>query len=988
MALYGVLAIPFGKPPLILVLLCSPNAPFEIIVKDACGAIKKAWVTLYSTPSVGQDVQLSDFACFSFTATVVDVVNLISPSFCLYDSANVLLGCNSTGVFSNLPYGSYCIQVKDSCTDSTFNRCFTASHPASSIDQAVDIRDRACSTFTAVITGQQNIFIPEYCLYTESDSLITCNATGVFTDLPYGRYCIKLTDRCTDTTITRCFEAFRPLPSLGGFSQYYLNCTTVTLTVNGDSSYHSQYCLYDTAGVLIACNSTGIFDSIPIGYYCATMYDACYDTTITYCASIPGPVLENDLSIRVRSRTCTSFTLLASSYQVDGEYCLYDSSGTLIGCDSTGVFTNLPYGYYCVTGTISCPDTTFRTCINVERPEPSVNSTIRTSDLTCSTFTAFVTGQQNLTNPNYCLYDEYDTLIACNTTGVFNNLTYGSYCIKITDGCVDTTIVNCFTRYPTPVSLQGVPGKSCALGFSTFYLTFNGTNPPYNVVIYNPDQTVLQTSTYTNNNAYFDGIPGLPDSLMYTVVVADACGNSDTISLAAPFGFYRRNFTVLNKCPGATWASGSGNITGTISTNMGTMEAQIISKDGVYLSPAINPTSNNGVQVSFNDLGPGVYVVKNWENTCQRPYYDTVTIRPYQFPSLDNSSAFQCDFGGFSLSAFVTNGVGPYTYEIIGSTPSTPSIIAGPQASPLFSINNGSMYSLIRLRVTDACGNASLGDASILPLALNGIVVSNDCLMQPTSLTVDNINGATYAWYKKLTATGTDSTFLGNSNSVFIPQVLHSDTGVYVCYLSVNSGCIRRTYIYNLTGDCHTILPLKLQEFTGHARGTENVLQWKTQLEQDLSHFTVEKKDESGLFKDLGRVKAAGNSQLPKQYEFVDASPVNGKTYYRLKMTDLNGDVSYSNVIAVSNGKKDAIYVYPNPVREQLNISFAVKEKASYSIRLYSGTGQLLSTSRYMAFPGSVYQLKRPAGVQRGNYILQAVDERTGTVHNEKLIFQ
>ncbi|HMU24340.1 MAG TPA: hypothetical protein PKD97_04720, partial [Ferruginibacter sp.] len=223
-----------------------PGGTFDIVVKDNCGIIKNGTVHLNNFPSLGQQVALSNFTCGTFTASVTNILNFFGADFCLFDADSNLISCNSTGVFDLLPYGTYCIQAHDSCTDSTIVRCFTASPPISSVDQDVNISNLACSTFTATITGQLNLFNPSYCLYTAADSLLICNTTGIFNDLPYGTYCIKIKDSCTDTSITRCFEAIQPMPTLGGFTTHYLTCQLVTLTVNGDSVYNPLYCLYDS----------------------------------------------------------------------------------------------------------------------------------------------------------------------------------------------------------------------------------------------------------------------------------------------------------------------------------------------------------------------------------------------------------------------------------------------------------------------------------------------------------------------------------------------------------------------------------------------------------------------------------------------------------------------------------------------------------------------------------------------------------------------
>ena len=54
-------------------------------------------------------------------------------------------------------------------------------------------------------------------------------------------------------------------------------------------------------------------------------------------------------------------------------------------------------------------------------------------------------------------------------------------------------------------------------------------------------------------------------------------------------------------------------------------------------------------------------------------------------------------------------------------------------------------------------------------------------------------------------------------------------------------------------------------------------------------------------------------------YQFTDNNLSNGNNYYRLEITDSNGDVQYSpirNIILDANGF--SIYIFPNPVKTGL----------------------------------------------------------------------
>lgn len=990
---YGIVRSPgdtiWSTSPLFTFALLG-NPTFQVIAKDSCGIIKKAVANVNLVPSVSASVTVYNKQCSTFSVKLNNILNFFTPDFCLYNSSNVLISCNTTGTFTNIPYGSYCIKAHDSCTDTTITRCFTATPPPLSINNTISISNKVCSTFTAAVTGQVGLTNPSFCIYNASNVLISCNATGVFTLLPYGSYCIKTTDGCRDTTITKCFTVLRPVPNLPPvLLPSYVTCTGFGVIVTGDSTSAPLYCLYDSNGVLIICNNTGIFDSIPLGTYCINMYDSCYDTTIIRCITVGMPVLTNDLATVVSNKTCVDFTVTATSSNLTTpNYCLYTSGGSMIRCDSSGIFNNLPYGSYCIRAKNSCPDTTMIKCFTVSQPVPSVDVTIRTDSYTCSTFNATVTGLVNIQSADFCIYDNNDSLVTCDPRGEFLNLLYGSYCIKIRDGCYDTTILRCFTVNPVPVTISGYAVPSCSIGYAQFQITLTNTNNPVNVKIYRPDSTLFSSVDYSASVLYIDSIPAVIPGQFYKIVIRDNCGRKDSLLLGAVASFVNRVPVVKGNCPGAGWSNGSGDIITTVTTNLGAITVSIIKKDGVLYAPPLLPNTVTASSYSFLDLGPGTYIIKAVENFCNNGFYDTVIVQPYQFPNLNRSSAYQCDLGGFSVSAVATDGVGPFMYEIIGSIPATPSIISGPQASPIFNINNGSNYSLIRLRAVDACGNATLGDASILPLAINGIINTWNCFNMATTLSVDPIYNSTYSWYKKDSLNAIDSTFMGAGSSLFIPIILPGDTGYYVCHLSALNGCIKRSYYYHLDGSCNIVLPIVMEDFKGRTEDDKNYLSWKMLLQDEIDHFVMERKNGNNSFNPIGRVEAIKGPPGGQRYNFTDHFPLPGKNYYRLKMNTKDLMLKMSNIVVLENKKTGIdISIYPNPVSDKLTIAFGDKEKHRYTISLFNMMNQLVKVSDY----NTVSNNKTDISVQDiapGFYVIKIYNPDTKEVFSSKLIIK
>lgn len=962
---------------------------FQIVVEDNCGIIRTAPSSLLIIPTINAIV-FSSKNCNSFTATVKGTGNFFNPDYCLYDNNNVLISCNTTGVFLNVPYGNYCIYAHDACTDTTIIKCLTAVPPIISINKSVAISNKTCVDFSVSITGQIGLTNPNYCLVDSANVLVACNKTGVFNNILYGSYCISVKDGCQDTTIKVCFSATRPVPKVPTvIVPYYNTCTTFGVTIGGDSLTSPRYCLYDSLNILITCNNTGIFNGLTFGRYCANVYDSCFDTTFVRCFNVTSPIFINDIAIAISNKACSTFTLKASSDNLKNAlYCLYTPADSLIACDSSGVFNNLPYSSYCVKANSSCPDTIFTRCFTVIPNLPSVNSTVKIINAKCATFSAQIYGQLNLTTPNYCLYDSADVMLTCNSVGQFDNLPYGKYCIKITNTCYDTTIIRCFTGNPVPVKIAVNANKSCSYNYAKFTISITSNSFPFIINVFDPANNLFFTKTYNNNNITLDSIPGTLTGLKYKVVVEDNCGTKDSISIATVASYLNHVPSAILKCPSGKYPNGSGDIKITASTNMGSLLVKIIKKDNNALSPTLSPNTIISGVYTFQDLGPGKYILSYKANdACNIFYYDTVVLSPYQYPNLNRSSAYKCISNGFSIEAVVSDGVGPFKYEIIGSSPTAPSIVAGPQVSPFFSINNGVNYSLVRLRAIDACGNATLADASILPLANNGIVSSFNCFQIATTLRIDTVYNATYAWYKKNDLSSTDSIYIGGASSIFIPEILPPDTGIYICNLIVHTGCITRSFSYHLDAACANVLPVAIQEFAGDYINDKILLNWKFSQSLNLNTFVVER-NTNNSFTEIGRVEVTNRNLNISQYNFLDILP-KIKNAYRLKIIKNDGTFTYSNIILLSKNKSlGDVRIYPNPVSNILNLTFTNQIGRNYKITLLTSSNQLVKEIKFASSSNSNLQINRTVNMPSGLYILKILDINSNEEVTQKVIFR
>ncbi len=101
----------------------------------------------------------------------------------------------------------------------------------------------------------------------------------------------------------------------------------------------------------------------------------------------------------------------------------------------------------------------------------------------------------------------------------------------------------------------------------------------------------------------------------------------------------------------------------------------------------------------------------------------------------------------------------------------------------------------------------------------------------------------------------------------------------------------------------------------------EVLCDWQTAMEQNSDHFTVERSADLIHWVDIGTMPAAGTTNVPQTYQFIDLSPLPGDSYYRIRQTDLDGSVDHSVVRAVQLGKPGRLVIFPNPGKDLFWVS-------------------------------------------------------------------
>ena len=141
-----------------------------------------------------------------------------------------------------------------------------------------------------------------------------------------------------------------------------------------------------------------------------------------------------------------------------------------------------------------------------------------------------------------------------------------------------------------------------------------------------------------------------------------------------------------------------------------------------------------------------------------------------------------------------------------------------------------------------------------------------------------------------------------------------------------------------------TILPLEMTHFIGEQVNGANQLSWTTLSEESTIKFVIERSENADDFTAIGEVAAKGARNSGADYSFLDEQAGTGIHYYRLKAVDVDGNVSYSEMIAL--GTKGAISnfnVYPNPAANEIHFAYQLLQaNTQATLKVYSMTGALM----------------------------------------------
>ncbi len=139
-------------------------------------------------------------------------------------------------------------------------------------------------------------------------------------------------------------------------------------------------------------------------------------------------------------------------------------------------------------------------------------------------------------------------------------------------------------------------------------------------------------------------------------------------------------------------------------------------------------------------------------------------------------------------------------------------------------------------------------------------------------------------------------------------------------------------------------LPVSLVNFSAKKNNKSIDISWTTDIESNMSHYEIQRSADGRNFSTIQSMQSM-NSVSRANYTVNDSKPLNGISYYRLKMVDTDGSANYSRIASVQFATGNSITVYPTLWKKGsiLNISNPNNEKLT--AYFFTSTGQRVGVS-------------------------------------------
>ena len=181
-------------------------------------------------------------------------------------------------------------------------------------------------------------------------------------------------------------------------------------------------------------------------------------------------------------------------------------------------------------------------------------------------------------------------------------------------------------------------------------------------------------------------------------------------------------------------------------------------------------------------------------------------------------------------------------------------------------------------------------------------------------------------------------------------------------------------------------LATQLLDFKAALEDNTVKINWKVAEDMNVFGYDIEKSLDNTNWTKVSSAEAS-KANGTFSYNAIDANPLKGISYYRLRIIEAAGMNRFSAVRKISyNEFKVDLSVSPNPAREKTNVIVTTNEAGEASIELINLQGKSVLTQKRKTSNGiNTYEIQFPPAMSAGMYMVK-VTVGTKTIQQKLII--
>jgi hypothetical protein len=184
-------------------------------------------------------------------------------------------------------------------------------------------------------------------------------------------------------------------------------------------------------------------------------------------------------------------------------------------------------------------------------------------------------------------------------------------------------------------------------------------------------------------------------------------------------------------------------------------------------------------------------------------------------------------------------------------------------------------------------------------------------------------------------------------------------------------------------------LPVQDIKLNAVLNGNKVGLNWQTINEINTSYFEAERSYDGIAFEKISKVYSVVPNGGNAAYTSTDKDFLNTATalFYRIKIVDKDGKITYSKTVPVKLNKSDEISVWPNPFINSVSFTYKTGKAVTLNVRLLNISGQKIQEQQFKIDAGtSNLVINNLKNIPTGNYLLELHNMNTGDKQVKRII--